>query len=173
VKKAMVGLLFFLTFLMIGCVSIPEPDANSQTLVIGEIVLEERGSRNTQNNGIFTNVMKITIQEISSGKLFTTRIQGNGLLFITNIPQGRYRVTKISRIYPPSGNSDWNRGDVFEVVYGAVSNLGVVNVYWNWGTQVYTITANKEYDQVRNDFQRGNRSSNWNEKQWINVSMRW
>jgi len=174
VKKAMIGLFLFISFILVSCVSVPGTNDKNQTLVIGEISHEAHHPTNMSINGTNRIGIEITIQDIASGKTYTMRSLNKGLFYSRNMSGGRYRIKKL--LYTTSnGASHWHDdppGSGFEIVEGVVNNLGVINWYANWNTNIFAITYNLEYDQVRNDFQQGNRSSNWNGKQWINVSVR-
>ena len=173
-RKYQVSLILIIGFLVVGCVSVPNANGKRQTLLIGQIVMDSRGwsTAYASINGNFTTGIEITIQNIESGKKYTTRSQLEGIFLSAKIPKGTYRITKLylKKEFGNSWRSVWwePRGREFEIIEGYVNNMGILDWYCE-NNSPGKLTANKEYEQVRNAFQEKVESSNWNEKEWINV----
>jgi hypothetical protein len=169
----------FISFLVYGCVSLPEPDNENQTLVVGIFIHEAKGYQtygSVSVNGTTKVGINITLQELNSGKNYSMRTKSEGIFYSTNIPQGVYRFTRVY-IKKESGSSwadiTWSEANIgttrIQIEHGRVNNLGTITLNATdgpnaTGQRIY----NQGYDQVRNLFQKQKSSSNWNQREWLN-----
>jgi len=169
------------TFLVFGCASFPEPNKENQTLVIGKIIQHGTGYRfygSVSVNGTNKFGIQITLQELISGQAYTMRTRSDGMFFSVNIPEGEYKITRIylrkksgsawaSMTWVPRDSDEYR----LEIVNGKVNNFGSTS--WECESGVKnSMFYNREYEQVRDSFQENNRSSNWNEREWVNINIK-
>jgi hypothetical protein len=168
-----IGLLIY------GCASFPKADSGNNTLVVGTIVQEGTGYQyygSVSINGTNKGNIDITLQELVSEKIYTMRTRNDGFFYSVNIPEGTYKLTRVY-LRNDAGSSwasiSWTPGGArtFEILDGKVNNLGAMR--WKCEQNVTnSLSYNIEYGQVRNFFQDKYKSSNWNEKEWINTSIK-
>ena len=167
--------------LAFGCASFPEPTESSQTLVIGEIVQQGKGYRfygSASVNGTNRSGIEITIQDLNSEKPYTIRSRPTGLFYSINIPEGTYKVTRVFLRKESGGgwaSITWNAPKdadrSFEIVNGKVNNFGLINWECESGEKNF-LYYNKEYGQAKDTFMENYKSSKWNEREWINISVK-
>ena len=165
-----VGLFF------VSCTSFPTPDENAQTLVVGQIVSEASGFFNYGSatvNGINKDGIEIIIKNAESGKTYVMTSQKDGMFYSTDIPKGYYILTKL--YYKKTTLFRWadlwfESLDEFEIVEGVVNNFGILD-WTSVRAARFTLTANKEYEQVRARFEGRSQASNWNLREWKNVRL--
>jgi len=93
------------------------------------------------------------------------------MFYSVRVPPGVYRITKL--VYTGrNGNSGWSitlrNPPRIEIEHGKVNNLGLLNFPDATSTTVYA-EWNKNYEQVGTQFRQKYSSSNWNNKEWINI----
>ena len=175
-KKHFGFYLVIISFLIVGCASIPEPNNNKQTLIIGEINFE--GKNYPENfrslNGNHKMGVEITMENISTNRTYTITSERGGTFYSVKIPEGRYRITSF---YYKSPTGQWQRYsypsaiEEFNIMYGMVNNFGKLDWIHERIETVYNgrTLHDQEYDRVKNDFFGNNPKSIWNEKQWFSV----
>jgi len=146
-------------------------------MVIGAIIQHGKGYKFASTasvNGINKTGIEITLQGLDD-KFYTMKTKSDGLYYSTNIPEGVYKIIKFylkntsggswaSITYTISADTELK----VEITAGKVNNLGTIN--WECEKNVKnTISFNREYEQVKEIFQENNKSSNWNEKEWIDI----
>jgi len=165
-KKKPSFLYILICLLMLSCVTgagskkLPEADSENQTLVV---------ATNTSEPGLIVYLQK------SSGKeTYLMQFGSGGLFHSVKIPQGSYSVSKYT-IKNNNGNTVFTgtlRTRRIEIVNGKVNNLGTIDVLVRineieGGRDA--LTFNSRYDYTRNLFSNKNGSSNWNQREWINI----
>jgi len=170
-----------ISFILSGCASIPEPSDEYQTLVVGIVTYQGKNypSNYSGLNGNKAMGLEITIMEINNGKSYTMQTQANGFFFSYDIPEGIYRITRCY-VKGPKGAFTWftpvfSMDNRLEIVDGKVNNLGVRRwesdfVGENRNTS-NEITFHREHERVRDLFQRKNKSSGWNQREWVDLGL--
>ena len=160
-NKKYLFLYLLICLLVISCVSLPEPDNANQTVVVGMINMQH--SSDTYKAGI-----EIYLQEFTGSKIYILRSGSGGLFYSVKIPQGTYKLTKI--FCRNSLIITLNTPPRIEIVYGKVNNFGTINsISDKKKYRLHQIFWDNGYDQTRNFFRETYNSSNWNEKEWINI----
>jgi hypothetical protein len=157
---------------VISCVSLPEPDSNNQTLVVGIIRIQGPIAGGSSQTSTYKNGVQIILQEFNGYKTYGLISGPNGLFYTTRIPQGVYKLIKV--IYPMqsggTGTVDHTSNpERIEIVNGKVNNFGTISGALSGGYMSYEY--NREYEQVRTLFRQKYSSSNWNQKEWINIGI--
>jgi len=179
-NKKCVFLYLFICLLVVGCLSLPEPDSKKQTLVVGMINLQVKGVTGSVSNTINgTNKMgiEISLQELTGYKIYTMLSGTEGLFYSTNIPQGTYGIIQLYlKVESSSGGASLTTSYAItthriEIVNGKVNNLGIITLDFvsdGGSGGKSTLNYNRDYEQVRTLFRQKYSSSNWNQKEWIN-----
>jgi hypothetical protein len=175
-NKKCLFLYLLVCLLVVGCVTLKEPDSENQTLVVGMMNFQGKGfgyGGQATVNGTTKMGIEISLQELTSKKIYTMVSQIDGLFYSAKIPQGIYGIIRIYlKIEDSSG---WayleqpydNTAYRIEIVNGKVNNLGLFNYSVEKGRSS-SLNINQGYEQVRTLFRQKNGSSNWNQKEWIN-----
>ena len=164
--------IVIISCIVIGCASIPKANEKNQTLIVGQIALEAKNwpIPYAYVNGTYKTGIEITIENIESGKKYSVKSQNNGLFYLNNIPNGNYRISRL-HLNKPSWKVQrglrWDPRRQFKVIEGYVNNFGQLN--WYCTRNNTTFYYNKEYEEVRNIFQEKYKSTNWNEKDWLDT----
>jgi len=170
-----------ISFLVINCASFPKADSEHNTMVIGVIIQEGKGYKiygTTSVNGTNKFGIEITLMELVDGKTYTMRTRNDGLFYSVNIPEGVYKILKVY-LKKESGSSwasiTWSTPDDvehrIEIISGKVNNIGTIK--WDCEKEVKNIiNYNREYGQAKDIFQEKYKSSNWNEKEWIDINIK-
>jgi hypothetical protein len=168
------------SFLFIGCASFPKADNKHDTMVIGAIIQQGKGYDNYYGLVSVNGTKKIGIEislQGSDKKVYKMKTRTDGLFYSVNIPEGVYKLKKLY-LKNESGSAwvsiSWITPDDTEhkvkIISGKVNNLGTIN--WECEKDVKNrIFYNREYVQVRDVFQEIYKSSNWNEKEWIDTKI--
>jgi hypothetical protein len=167
----LIGIIVF------GCASFPQANSENQTLVIGMIIQQGTGYKTyglATVNGTNKKGINLKIQELNGEKTYTIRTQKGGIFYSINIPEGVYKITQVYFKKDEGGswasitwNSPKDSEFKIEIIKDKVNNLGTIN--WECESGVKNkLLFNREYEQVRDLFLETYKSSNWNEKEWIN-----
>jgi len=179
-KNKLIGLGIVCCFIFLSCITLPEADENNQTLVIGTITHQGEGFPTVVNvslNGTNKKGIIITLREVSSGRIYNMKTNSAGLFYSVNIPAGQYRITNLylkkergrastSIGWAPPANVEHR----LTIQNGRVNNLGSISWECISGER-NRINYNREYQQARDLFREENSSSNWNEKEWVNINV--
>jgi len=179
-KTVNVCLFIFCFGLFFGCASFPNADKEHNTMVIGAINQQAQGYNyygSATINGINTSGIEISIKNLKDENIYTMRTISGGQFYSINIPEGEYKISKlyIKKEFGSSWASiSWtppsDAEQKFEIINGKVNNLGTIS--WECEKDVKNrILYNREYGQVRDAFQEKNKSSNWNEKEWVDIKI--
>ena len=163
-----------------GCASLPEPNDKRQTLVVGEFSQFGRGHGMKSLNGLHKNDIQIKIGRVSKGRTYTLKTNEAGLFFSAKIPDGIYDIRQIRLNKPKNESGTYLKFDAaayrfdytFKVENGKVNNLG--SLIWNsggGGLAILGYNNGGDHSQVKSDFYRENPLSNWNQGDWIEVSI--
>jgi len=154
----------FVCLLVISCVSLPEPDSKNQTLVVGIANIQDNyhPSDSSSRAGI-----EITLNKFSGTGGYTLVTNADGIFYSAKIPGGIY---KLSEVKYPSGNVIFilDSPPKIEIENGKVNNLGTFTLIGTSGVGG-PLNWSSGYEQVRFLFGQKYSSSNWNQKEWINI----
>jgi hypothetical protein len=98
-------LYLLICLLVVGCVTLKEPDSENQTLVVGIISNEFRNYGAA--DGITKAGITITMQELTTRKSYSMASRSGGLFYSTKISQGTYKFTSIV-----VGNITWQEENI-------------------------------------------------------------
>ena len=131
-----------ITFLSISCSSVPKKAASDKPLVIGvmSIYFPEKdsyqGDFDTAVKGAVKNNIEVSVEDIKTKKVYTTKTNSNGLYIFKNLdPNSSYRLTKVS--FEKSGShgtvARWitlSNYNPFTPIMNSVLNIGEMKYIW-------------------------------------------
>ena len=171
--------IIYLSFLFLSCASFPKADNKHDTMLIGVIIQQGKNFKiygSGSVNGTNKVGIEFSLRSLTSGKIYTMKTWTEGIFHSEKIPEGIY---KINRIYFRKGvGISWIPKDneyKIEIISGKVNNLGIIK----WESEVNeknlyvknTIYFNRDYEQAKDIFKEQNKSSDWNEKDWIDTKI--
>jgi hypothetical protein len=115
--------------------------------------------------------IEIELSKVNGIGMYTLLAGADGMFYSVRVPAGVYKITKL--VYTGrNGSSGWSitlrNPPRIEIEHGKVNNLGLLNFPDATSTTVYA-EWNKNYEQVGTQFRQKYSSSNWNNKEWINI----
>jgi len=160
-NKKHLYLYLIICLLAIGCATLKESDSENQTLVVASF---------TGEPGLI-----LYLQEISGNETYLLKFESNGLFNSVKIPPGSYSVSKYAIRYKGGGIINFTgtlRTRRFEIVSGKVNNLGTIDVLHKMNEVAGgsdAIGLNSNYEYTKNLFSGKHASSNWNQREWVNI----
>jgi hypothetical protein len=182
-KTKVFVLLSFAVLTFAGCATLPDATAENSTLLVGEIVEKGKGyttSGAASVNGIHKSGVILTIQNTATYEVYELKSKAAGMLVSNKIPPGTYLIEKLFLKVESGSNwkSVWKSFDggvgTFEVLADKVNNIGFIE----WLAErisedkvTHTINFYENYGETREAFRKKYEKSNWNEKEWSDVTI--
>ena len=164
-------LAIFAVVILAGCVSVPVPTPDQNTLLVGKFLVNWRTTgKMSGGNGIYKFNIRIYFQNNQTGKVVSISTQKDGWFVSNQLVDGSYTIQKfyleqeINRtIYQMTLN-----GPIFiTLTGGSVNNMGVIQIDIGDGSYFYRLV---DYDVIQFDFQNEFPDSEWNSYVWKNIS---
>ena len=161
-----------------SCSTFPEPNEINDTMLIGKIIqngINYDSFNGASVNGKHTSDIEITVKNLSTNEITKLKSYYGGMFSTIRLPEGNYEIS-ILYLKVVNGNSYANvfsnlaNVKYFSIINGSVNNLGLIE--WNCdNNEGYNILLNRNYINVKEDFNKRNDKSSWNNIKWVNVDV--
>jgi hypothetical protein len=156
--------VLFVVFLS-GCVILPEPYSDNQTLLIGgiEYNLEFSNINNKIYKGTTYNHVLIELNHIYSGEKISL-YSNDGVFFKSDIKSGIYEFNSVTY-----GHTKCYVSGYIFIKEGEVNNIGLIKFYVTERMFSMENSTNSDYVNIKQKVQNKYPKSKWNSYYWENI----
>jgi hypothetical protein len=152
-----------------GCISIPEPAPESNTLLTGKFVVNmNKSGRWEETRGAHKYNIRISFQSKDTGKTVLAYSQSDGWFFTGKLASGDYSITKFYLEIKNTGKNfmmTLNGPFPLHIEGNKVNNMGDIVI--DVGEEFYHITPG-DFDIVKDEFSALFPDSKWLDYEWVN-----
>lgn len=167
-------------FLFASCASIPEPSEKNQTMLYAVGDLQGTYPSETRKAQVSTEHKKgniyLRVKNVTKNKIYTLKSNKNGEFIKTNLPEGYYKIQKVSATYyrGQSTNSCWwqfsdTEPDARFKIEKGVTNLGYILLKVNYISGRVDIQWRFSYDNAKDVFLDNHPESEWTDAVWTTM----
>ncbi|NLZ43408.1 MAG: hypothetical protein GX894_00960 [Clostridia bacterium] len=171
--------VLLVALLFAGCEKVPEPEGPDDSLLIGAIMLEARGYKETANmriDGEHYRNITLTFSNAITGEEYELKTREAGLFWSNKIPAGNYYIKRYAFVLETDSHKYTLHGTLtgkltLPVRPGRVTNLGAILWYSDAENEVYQFRQAKTPEQFRDELQKEFPESAWHQREWISVKI--